>query len=188
MWAKIEFHCIQHSEGLWPTAEWGTGVLLLGILLSEALNWCKMSVLPKVFYSPLSPPQDSQYAKRYLSQVSMKSTGREYRKRVLADALPFSKVLSWRSLCGEATSIYLFLSIYSVTSSQFISHKAVQPSPENFIAFFIWLPTFRLLSTCFLLYYLMLSVLLLEDVVSLYFFLLSSTLSQDRRLKITDQA
>lgn len=132
MWGKIEFHCIQHSKVVQPTAEWVTGVLLLGALLSEVLNWCKMAVfweskVEDCQHSPLSPPQDPQYAKRYLSQVSMK----EYRKRVLAGALPFSSVFRWRNLRGEVISIHLFLSIYSVTSSQFISCKAAQPSLEN---------------------------------------------------------
>lgn len=90
-------------------------------------------------HSPLYPPQDPQHAKRYLSQVSME----EHRKRVLADALPLSSIFRWRSLCGKAISIYLFVSIYSESSSQFISHKAVQPSLENhnFLIAFNLFPT-----------------------------------------------
>lgn len=162
MWGKSEFHCIQHSKLLQPTAEWGTGVLSLSALLSEVLKWCKMaffwgSKVKDCQHSPLSPLQDPQYGKRYLSLVSME----EYRKRVLADALPFSSVFRWRSLCGEAISIHLFVSIYSVTSSQVIFHKAAQPSLENH--------NFLMHSTCFLLYYLLLPALLLEDIISLYF-------------------
>lgn len=143
-WGKIEFHCIQHTKVLQPTAKWGIGVLLLHALVSEVLNWCKVvgfwvSKVKDCQHSLLSPPQDPQYAKRYLSQVSME----EYRKRVLADAVPVSSVFRWRSLCGEVIYIYLFVSIYSVTSSQFISHKAVQPSLENhnFLIAFNLFPT-----------------------------------------------
>lgn len=144
MWGKSEFHCIQHSKVLQPTAEWGTGVLLLGALLSEVLKGCKMAVfwggkVKDCQHSPLSPPQDPQYAKRYLSLVSRE----EYRKRVLADALPSSSVFRWRALRGEVISIYLLISIYSVASSQFISHKAAQPSLENhnFLIAFNLFPT-----------------------------------------------
>lgn len=161
-WGKIEFHCIQHTKVLQPTAKWGIGVLLLHALVSEVLNWCKVvgfwvSKVKDCQHSLLSPPQDPQYAKTYLSQVSME----EYRKRVLADAVPVSSVFRWRSLCGEVIYIYLFVSIYSVTSSQL--------SPMKQSSLLLRITTFWLPSICFLLNYLILLLLLLEDVVSLYF-------------------
>lgn len=168
------------------TAEWGTGVLLLGALLSAVLNWCKMAVFWRGKVKdcqrfPLSPPQDPQCTKRYQSQVSME----EYRKRVVADAFLFSSVL-WRILHGEVISIYLFLSIYSVTSSQFVSCKAVQPSFENhnFLIAFNLLPT--LLSDTPSLAVLSVSIFSLHSIhgcVDLY-----SQPFHRTGLKITDQA